>query len=57
MSFNFNADEIFEIGVQIETNGQKFYEMVAKNTSDPSAQNSFWIFPSGNLNTSGYLKT
>ncbi len=41
MSFNFNADEIFEIGVQIETNGQKFYEMVAKNTSEPSAQKLF----------------
>jgi len=41
MSFNFNADEIFQIGVQIETNGQNFYETVAKNTSDPSAQKLF----------------
>jgi rubrerythrin len=41
MSFNFNADEIFQIGVRIETNGQNFYEMVAKNTSGPSAQKLF----------------
>src|SRR4030043_817136 len=41
MSFNFNADEIFQVGVQIETNGKNFYETVAKNTSDPSAQNPF----------------
>ena len=41
MSFNFNADEIFQVGVQIETNGQNFYETVAKNTSDPSAQKLF----------------
>jgi rubrerythrin len=38
---NFNADEIFQIGVQIETNGQKFYDMVAKNTSDPFARKLF----------------
>jgi rubrerythrin len=41
MSFNFNADEIFQIGVQIEANGQKFYETVAKNTSEPAAQKVF----------------
>jgi len=41
MSFDFNADEIFQIGVQIEANGQKFYETVAKNSSDPSAQKIF----------------
>lgn len=41
MSFNFNADEIFQMGVQIETNGQKFYETVAKSTLDPSAQKIF----------------
>jgi len=38
MSFDLNADEVFQIGVQIETNGQRFYETVAKNTSDPSVQ-------------------
>jgi rubrerythrin len=41
MLFDFNADEIFQIGVLIETNGQKFYEAVAKNTLDPSAQKLF----------------
>jgi rubrerythrin len=41
MSFNFNANEIFEIGIQIESNGQKFYETIAKNTFDPSAQKIF----------------
>ncbi len=51
MSFGFNANEIFEIGVQIESNGQKFYETIAKNTFDLSAQKIFWILRSGNLNT------
>jgi rubrerythrin len=41
MSIDFNADEIFQLGVQIETNGKKFYETVAKNTSDPSVQKLF----------------
>jgi len=41
MSFDFNANEIFQIGVQIESNGQKFYETVAKITSDLSAQKIF----------------
>ena len=41
MSFYFNADEIFQMGVLIETNGQKFYEAVAKNASDPPAQKLF----------------
>ena len=41
MSIYFNADEIFEMGIQIETNGQKFYELVAKNTSETSVQKLF----------------
>ena len=41
MAFDFNADEIFQIGVQIEQNGQRFYNMAAKNCSDPSAQKLF----------------
>jgi rubrerythrin len=41
MSLGFNADEIFQIGVQIESNGQKFYETIAKNTFDPSVQKIF----------------
>jgi len=41
MSIDFNADEIFQIGIQIEVNGQTFYETVARNTSDPSAKKLF----------------
>ncbi len=41
MTFDFNADEIFQIGVQIEQNGQRFYNSAAKNCSDPSAQKLF----------------
>lgn len=41
MSIDFNADEIFQLGVQIETNGKTFYETVAKNTSDPSLKGLF----------------
>jgi rubrerythrin len=41
MIFDFNADEIFQIGVQIETNGQRFYKTIAKNSSDPSVQKLF----------------
>jgi rubrerythrin len=41
VSFNFNADEIFQMGAQIEANGQKFYEAVAKSTPDPSAKKIF----------------
>jgi rubrerythrin len=41
MSFDFNADEVFQIGIQIETNGQRFYETIAKNTSDLSVQKLF----------------
>jgi rubrerythrin len=41
MSLNFNADEIFQIGVQIEKNGEKFYKTVARNTPDLSVQKLF----------------
>jgi len=41
MLFNFNADEIFQMGVEIETNGKKFYETVAKSTPDASAKKIF----------------
>jgi len=34
MSIDFNADEIFQLGIQIETNGKQLYETVAKNTLD-----------------------
>jgi rubrerythrin len=38
MSIDFNADEIFQLGIQIETNGKQFYETVAKNTLDLSVK-------------------
>lgn len=41
MLFNFNADEIFQMGIEIETNGKKFYETVAKSTPDASAKTIF----------------
>ena len=34
MSYNFNADEIFEIAEQIERNGAKFYRTAAENITD-----------------------
>jgi rubrerythrin len=41
MSIDFNADEIFQLGIQIETNGKQYYEMVAKNALDPSIKSLF----------------
>jgi len=41
MSVYFNADEIFQVGIEIETNGQRFYETVAKNTSDATVRKLF----------------
>jgi rubrerythrin len=41
MTIDFNADEIFQLGVQIETNGKNFYEKAAKNIHDPSVQKLF----------------
>ena len=38
MSIQFNAESIFEIGVQIEKNGRQFYLEAAQNTSDTSIQ-------------------
>jgi rubrerythrin len=34
MSYDFNADEIFEIAEQIERNGAKFYRTAAENIAD-----------------------
>jgi rubrerythrin len=34
MSFDFNADEIFEMAEQIERNGAKFYRSAAENIAD-----------------------
>ena len=41
MSIDFNADEIFQLGIQIEMNGRQFYEAVAKNSVDPSVRGLF----------------
>lgn len=41
MSIDFNADEMFQLAVQIETNGKQFYETVAKNSVDPSLKGLF----------------
>ncbi len=41
MSFFFNADEIFQMGLRIETNGKEFYAAVSQNSSDPSMQKLF----------------
>ena len=35
MSFEFNADEVFEIAEEIERNGAKFYRDAANDISDP----------------------
>lgn len=36
MSYEFNADEVFEIAEQIERNGAKFYRTAANNIADAS---------------------
>lgn len=41
MSLQFNADAMFEIGIQIEKNGQRFYREAAQRTSDSEAQKLF----------------
>jgi len=41
MSIDFNADEIFQLGIQIEADGKQFYEAVAKNSVDPSVKGLF----------------
>lgn len=38
MSYNFNADDIFEMAEQIERNGAKFYRDAADGISDPDAK-------------------
>jgi rubrerythrin len=36
MSYDFNADEVFEMAGQMERNGAKFYRDAAETTADPS---------------------
>jgi rubrerythrin len=38
MSYDFNADDIFEIAEQLERNGAKFYKNAAGNISDPDSK-------------------
>ena len=38
MSYDFNADEIFEIAGQIEKNGAKFYKLAAEIVDKPSVR-------------------
>jgi rubrerythrin len=38
---NFNAREVFDIGVQIEQNGKAFYEAAAKKTAETSTREFF----------------
>ena len=41
MSLYLSVGEIFDMGIQIEANGKKFYEAAAQNISDVSAQKLF----------------
>ena len=41
MSLNFNAREIFTIGVEIETNGKTFYETAAKRSAEKTTREFF----------------
>ena len=38
MSYDFNAEEVFEMAEQIERNGAAFYRNAAKQMSDPEEQ-------------------
>ena len=38
MSYDFNADEIFEMAEQIERNGAKFYRTSAESIEDPASK-------------------
>ena len=36
MSYDFNADDVFEMAEQLERNGSKFYRRAAEATSEPA---------------------
>jgi rubrerythrin len=38
MSYDFNADDIFEMAEQMERNGAKFYKSASENVTDPQYQ-------------------
>lgn len=35
MIYDFNADDVFEMAVQLERNGDQFYREAAQNTDNP----------------------
>ena len=37
----FNANEVFEIAVKIEENGERFYRTLAENVEDETLKNLF----------------
>jgi rubrerythrin len=39
MSYDFTADDVFEMAEQIERNGAAFYRQAANDINDPDAQN------------------
>ncbi|MBT8370453.1 MAG: ferritin family protein [Deltaproteobacteria bacterium] len=39
MSYDFNADDVFEMAEQMERNGGKFYRTAADNIEDPANKN------------------
>lgn len=41
MSMYFNADEVFQLGVDIERNGQEFYQAAMERAGDIRTQNLF----------------
>ena len=41
MSFLFNADELFEIAIDIEENGKKFYDQAAAKSDDARVKDLF----------------
>jgi len=46
MSYDFSADEIFEMAEQIERNGSRFYRKMAENISDKSIRELLLDFAS-----------
>ena len=37
----FNADEVYEMGVEIERNGKEFYEIAAENAESPDMKSFY----------------
>ena len=38
MSYYLNADEVFEVGLEIERNGKHFYELAAEQVTEPGVK-------------------